>query len=155
MKRLNSEIGSVYAINTSQGYAVFQCVAKSEKRIDIVRVMSPFLARLEDFEPTILLMSEVYFVKIMVKLAHEKGLIEYIGKFNVPDDVRVPNKFRSLDYNPYKGWRRWYEVDENMNSRKLITAVDDRFLSLSSYGIWNVALLRERLENGWRLQDWK
>jgi len=126
----------------------------SESQIDIVRVLPNFLTRLDEFSPTLLESKERYYIKMHVILACDRGLIESIGKFDLPKNVKIPYKFRSLDFNPYKGWRKWYMINERLNSRKLVTKIDDQFLTLSSFGIWNPALLKERLEEGWSLENW-
>lgn len=132
-----------------------QCVAKSEPRIDIVRVLKPILTESNDFNPEILEEKERYFIKIILVAASDMGLIKFIGCFDVPKSVKLPANFRTLEYNPYKGWRKWYEIDERIHSRKQVTLLDKHFLSLSSYGVWNVALLKDRIESGWSLENWK
>jgi hypothetical protein len=155
VKMKNSEIGSVYAIKTSIGYGLFQCVQHNDIGIDVVRVLQPIIQNINEFSPELLQESERYFIKFTVQAALNSKLIILIGKYNVPSSVKVPKKYRMLDFVPHRNIRNWYIVDAKTNGLRLISNINEKFLSLSCDGIWNDTFLIERLEEGWTLENWK
>lgn len=84
VKMKNSEIGSVYAIKTSIGYGLFQCVQHNQTGIDVVRVLQPVIQNIDQFSPELLQENERYFIKFTVQAAFNRKLIILIGKYNVP-----------------------------------------------------------------------
>lgn len=155
VKMKNSEVGTVYAIKTSIGYGLFQCVQHDDIGIDVVRVLQPIIQNIGEFSPELLQERERYFIKFTVQAALNRKLILFIGKYNVPSSVKVPKKYRFLDLVPHRNIRNWYIVDAKTNGMRLISNINEKFLSLSSDGIWNDTLLIERLEEGWTLENWK
>lgn len=155
VRKENSEIGSVYAIQTRIGCGLFQVVQHREIGIDVIRVLQPIIQNCNEFSPELLQEQERYFVKFAVRAAYNKKLINLIGNFRVPSAVKVPKKYRMLDYVPHRNIRNWYIVDAKTNGLRLISTLNEKFLSLSCDGIWNDTFLIERLEEGWTLENWK
>ena len=151
----NAEIGSVFAIKTSIGYGLFQVVQKNDVGIDVVRVLQSTIQNIEQFSPKLLQEHERYFIKFAVQSALNKKLITFIGEYPVPTSVKIPKKYRMLDYVPHKNIRNWYIVDAKTNNLKLVSSLNKKILSLSCDGIWNDTFLIERIEEGWTLENWK
>lgn len=155
VKMKNSEIGSVYAIKTRIGYGLFQVVQHNDVGIDVVRVLQPIIQNINDFSLDLLQEHERYFIKFTAQAALKRKLIILIGQYNVPSSVKVPKKYRMLDFVPHRNIRNWYIVDAKTNGLKLVSNINKKFLSLSCDGIWNDTFLIERLEEGWTLENWK
>lgn len=151
----NAEIGNVYAIKTKIGYGLFQVIQNNDEGIDVVRVLKPIIQNVEQFSPELLQETERYFIKFTVRTALNKKLIILIGKYNVPSSVKIPKKYRMLDFVPHRNIRNWYIVDAKTNRMKLVSSINEKFLSLSCDGIWNDTFLIERIEEGWTLEEWK
>ena len=156
IKKIKSdEIGDVFAIKTDIGYGIFQVVSyTNDVGISVIRVLSKIIQNLSDFSQGFLNDKERYFVKFPVKAALNKRLIISLGNYDVPSCVKVPKKYRMLDYVPHRNIRNWYIVDAKTNSLKLVSKINDKLLSLSCDCIWNDTLLKERLEENWSLKNW-
>ena len=127
----------------------------NEAGIDVIRVLKPTIEDITQFSPELLQQAERYFIKFTVQAALNKKLITYIAKYKVPSSVKVPRKYRMLDFVPHKNIRNWYIVDAKTNGMKLVKSINKKFLSLSCDEIWNDMFLIERIEEGWTLEDWK
>lgn len=150
-----SRIGDIFAIQTNIGFGLFQVIQHIEKGIDVIRVLFPIIQDTSQFSKDMADGKERYFIKFPVLAAYNKNLIIKIGNFNIPEFVKIPKKYRMLDYVPHRNIRNWYVVDAKTNSFKKVSNINDDFLSLSSDAIWNDTFLKERIEENWNLKDWK
>lgn len=155
----NVFVGNVYAIETSIGYGLFQCVAPyvatRDPGIDVVRVLQTVIRDINAFMPQLLEEKERYYTQMIVCEAERRKLITLIGNFPLPKLAKAPKKYRRLEYVPHRNIRDWYIIDAKTLKMKIVPEITDEFLRLSSSAIWNVAYLRERIEEDWRLEDWR
>ena len=147
--------GNVYAIPVSGGYGLIQYVGMGQNNIEVARVLTPIVAALADFTPEMCLQKERYYIRMVLRATERSGLIQLIGNYPLPPDAVLPTQYRSLEYVPHRNIREWYLVDATTWKRAFIPHPDAKFFALSSAGIWNAALLRERLEQDWHLENWR
>ena len=157
MGRLSHKLvpGNVYAIPIDNGYGFLQYVGIGKSDIEVARVLAPLAIELDEFTPQMCLQKERYYIRMLVRAAEKRGLLKFIGNFPLPPDAVLPTQYRSLEYVPHRNIREWYLVDVETWRRALVCNPDAEFFKLSCAGIWNVALLRERLEQNWSLEEWK
>ena len=157
MSRLSKKLvpGNVYAISISKGYGFIQYVGLGKSNIEVARVLTPLATTLDEFTPQMCLEKERYYIRMVLRATERSGLIEFIGNFQLPSDAVLPTQYRSLEYVPNRNIRDWYLVDVETWGRTLIRNPDDDFFKLSSAGIWNAELLRDRLEQDWSLEKWR
>ena len=79
-------------------------------------------------------------------------MVEYIGNFGVPGDATLPAAYRICF--PSNAETKWYIVIDG-NERMPVEYLSAGILKLSPYTLWSYPLLKERVETGWRLEDWK
>lgn len=147
--------GNVYAIPIDRGYGFLQYVGKGMSDIEVARVLAPTAAELGEFTPQMCLQKERYYIRMVVRAAERRGLLKFVGNYPLPPDAALPTQYRHLEYVPHRNIRDWYVVDVATWKYRLVRKPDVDFFKLSCAGIWNIALLRERLEQNWSLEEWK
>ncbi len=87
-----------------------------------------------------------------VNVALKKGLIDFVKNIDLPDDFAAPRYFRTEHYlHPSE----WLIIDKKTNEIKHLKTLTDEQLKLSPNSVLNDTYLKERLEEGWKLENWK
>jgi len=147
------QVGNIYKINTQKGFALMQLVKIPEDTrndIELVKIGYHLFDSLPEINESIF-QDGYFFVQFPVKVALRRKIIELVDGLNDPETIEVPNYFRSPHY--FKT-DFWMIIDEKNDSFIEIQNLSDEQLKLSPSGMWTDLLVIERLENGWRLENW-
>jgi len=147
------QAGEVFAIKTKIGFGFLQFIEMSNLGIEIIRVLEPIKQANEIFQEEVNI-PERYTVQFVVKAALRRKLIERTGKFQIPDFYKVPTKART-EHIIRCEFLGWHIVDQQTLKRELKKELTPEDLLLSPHGHPNDTLLKEYLENNWRLENWK
>lgn len=147
------QVGNIYKIDTQKGFALMQLVKMPEdirNDIELVKIGYHLFDSLPEMNDTIF-REGYFFVHFPVKVALRRKIIELVDGLNDPETIEVPNYFRSPHY--FKT-DFWMIIDEKNDSFIEVQNLSDEQLKLSPSGMWTDLLIIERLENGWRLENW-
>lgn len=147
------QVGNIYKIDTQKGFALMQLVKIPEDTrndIELVKVGYHLFDSLPEMNDTIF-QDGYFFVRFPVKVALRRKIIELVGEPTDAKIIEVPNYFRKphifkQDF--------WMIVDRKNDSFIEVQNLSSEQLKLSPSGMWTDLLLIERLENGWRLENW-
>lgn len=152
MKKI--QLGDIYSILTNKGHGFLQLVKLPDNErndIELVRVSYDLRTKIPDDIERIFL-KDFFYIQFPVKEALKKGLIEFIKYTNLSNEFTVPRYFRTEHYlNPAE----WLIIDKKANEVKHFKSLTEDQLKLSPNSVWNDTYLKERLEEGWKLENWK
>ncbi|MBW3523079.1 hypothetical protein [Chryseobacterium sp. NKUCC03_KSP] len=148
------ELGDIYSISTKKGLGFLQLVKLPENErndVELVKVSYDlYLKVLDNIEQVF--RKDFFYVQFPVKAALKKGLIDFVKNSNLPNDFVIPRYYRTEHYlNPTE----WLIIDKKTNEVKHFRSLTDEQLKLSPNSVWNDTYLKERLEEGWKLENWK
>lgn len=146
------EIGDVFEIQTKKGFAYIQCRFFHPKWLELVRVLPGlYKKRPEDFAQLVG-QPDLYEVFFMLKASYRDGMVKKVAHFDVdgfkPEYMRNSIIIRNVFYG-------WNIVNTDNLHRKHVLMLNNEESKLSPFGIWNPALLIQRLEEGWNLENWQ
>ena len=147
------KIGDVFEIVTSNGTGLFQYVHKDETIGELIRIL-PFL--LEEgyvLEDELVKKKELYLIHFPLGIALNQKLVTKKGSYRVPQDFKLPNKFRS-EHLVNGEFICWHIIDYDTWKREKVERLSDEQKQLSPWGTWNDTLLKQRLVEGWTLDRW-
>jgi len=145
--------GEVFAIQTKLGFGFIQYIKPDQFGVEIVRVLEAIKNENQITQKEVD-MPERFSVHFVVKAALRKKLITKTGVFNIPNDYSVPEKGREM-HNVRGQFLGWHIVDQKTLKRELKQQLSSEDLKLPPHGHPNDTLLREWLENDWRLENWQ
>lgn len=148
---LNS--GDIYSIKTNIGYGFLQYVETDEMGIEFIRVLEP-INRYEEISQLEVNKTERWNIGFCLKATAKKKIINKIGNFDIPKSFKNPKYARREHVigDDFLGWHIVNKTTLKTEFKKNLTKKD---LKLSPHGIMNDTLIIERLENNWRLENWK
>ena len=154
MKKLKRfEIGNIYSIETRKGLGLFQLVnIPEDKRMDVemIRVSYHLYAQIpEDLEG--IFVKDFFYVRFPVKAALRRKLIDLAGYVDLEKEFAIPDFFREVDF---FNTDHWIISNIKDNTFKQVETLTPEELLYSPEGVWNDTYLKERLEEGWRLEKW-
>lgn len=149
-KRL--KIGDIFQISTKKGAAYFQCVHSDKLEGEIIKVFYKLWNKqVNDIEDV--LKEDYFFVGFPLKYAIRQGIVSYMDNVKI-DEFEKPKFMRSL-HQIGEEKLGWHIVNTKTLKRKFVEELNSEQKKLSPWGIWNDTLLKENLENGWRLVNWE
>lgn len=146
------EIGDVFEISTKKGKAYIQYVKapKDNNEVEKIKVCySLYDLRPDDINK--ILNEDFFYLSFILKAAYKKGLVEKIGNYNLPENFEYPRYFRTEHMFKEDSWQI---IDSHTYKRESVDTLTEEHRKLSPWGTWNDTLLIERLEEGWRLENW-
>ena len=148
------KIGDVFGIETSNGIAYFQYVHKNEDIGSLIRILpNSYKDNKKDVLNELVEQKELYLIHFPLGAALTRGIVSKMGNYPIPKDFVLPKKFR--DDHIIKGeFICWHIVDYENWQREKVEKLNDYQKQLSPWGTWNDTLLRERLAEGWTLDNW-
>ena len=151
-KRLQLQSGDVFSILTKSGYGFIQYLETSENGVEFVRVLQRLLEN-ELVNQTDVNIKERFIVQFPVKPAYNRSLIQFIDHFKIPEDFHLPTYFRTPHI--VRGvLLGWHIINKDSLKRTLVNKLTTEQHNLSPYGIYNDILLKEKIENNWKLEKW-
>lgn len=173
------EIGNVYAIITTKGYAFGQVAGINEEKWSGMyhcRIFSKLYSEIPENISDIIAGKEDYVMQIeLPSMARRKfKMAKKIGKFPFPESYMRPKYVRSSltigedgSNAPFKRWLvipDFGTIVERIRIDEWVTKVlgknlydetwKDDFKKLNPSSIFNGSMLIEMLENGWKLEKW-
>lgn len=152
MKKI--ELGNVYKLNTSKGAALLQLINLPEDKrndVEMIKVSYNLFDSITEISDAIF-DNGYFFIKFPVKAALRKKIIELVGFINLPDDFQAPYRFRTPHYFKNNHWIISNNIDDSFIE---VEQLSNEQMLLSPDSTWNDTYLKERLEEGWRLENWK
>lgn len=156
MKQPKIEPGDVYTLPFSEGLILLQYVATGKDRIDIVRVFR-VECKVEDKVNIAEIVSgkEAFFLHFALNGAVRKGIVSFVGHFDLPDECSVPMHMRTMTRKNIASPPQWFMVNVETLERTSITELTEDIVKLSPFGVWNDTFLIDRMNEGWSLTSWK
>jgi hypothetical protein len=145
--------GEVFAIQTKIGFGFLQYIKPDQFGVEIIRVLEPIKQDNEISQQEVDA-AERYTVHFVVKAALRRKLIYRTGIFTIPENFRIPERGREKQTvrGEFLGWHITDLKTLKIEKKKELSNED---LKLPPAGHPNDTLLREWLENNWRLENWK
>lgn len=148
------KIGDVFEIVTPKGKAYIQYVFKNETLGELIRVLQGVYEQRPQNLEEIVNKSEQYFIHFPVKVANKQRIIELSGNFELPPNLEIPKKFRTLRKDKDGNIIGWQIIDYDSWQRETVNKLSGQQQELSPWGTWNDTLLIERITQGWTLEKW-
>lgn len=151
MKRIR--LGDVFELETTKGKAYVQFVHDNKDVSELIRILPGLFSECPDLE-SIVSKKEEFFVHFPLKAAFKKGIVRFVGSFELPDGLKLPQKMRTEVVDNNGDLIGWHIVDYSSWQRESISDLTEDQKALSPWGIWNDTLLADRLASGWSLENW-
>jgi hypothetical protein len=152
MMKIN--IGDVFGIGTSKGDGYFQYIHHHKTIGELIRILPGlYLEQPQDLE-LLVLEKEIFFIHFPVGAAFKRKIVKFIGNFDLPAELEIPQKFRSAFADKFGNRICWHIVDYETWKRESVAELSIEQKKLSPWGAWNDTLLIERLVAGWTPEKW-
>lgn len=148
------QIGNIYQMDTDKGIALFQLVnIPVDTRSDVEMIKVSY--RLYEEVPQLteeIFKNGYFFVRFPLKAALRRKIIDIVGFLSLPAGFELPKQERTNHY-----FKEGYWIISNIEDHKFIEVktLNDEQKLLSPSAVWNDGYLKDRLEEGWRLENWK
>jgi len=153
MQSKEINLGDIFSLETNKGTACFQCVEipfDVKNEVELIKVFYKLFDQ-KLFDLDAVTQNDFFFTRFPLKAALRRKFVKKIGNMTLPEDFASPSFFRTE--NPFgKGW---HIVNSKTLFRETVTELTEDQKKLSPWGIMNDTLIIERLEAGWRLENWK
>lgn len=146
--------GDVFEIETLNGFAFFQYVHKDEVIGSLIRILpNLYVNSNKDILEELVTHKELYFIHFPLVSALKQRIVTKMGNYSMPQDFLLPQKFRSKHLINGE-FISWHIVDYKTWKRENIEKLTNEQMELSPWGTWNDTLLKDRLAEGWTLDNW-
>jgi hypothetical protein len=150
MAKIN--LGDIFEIKTSKGYAYIHNLYKDESMGNLVRVLSGLYSERPVSFDVLANQAEEFMVFFPLLFAERKKIVECVGNYSV-DRFKKP-KFMRAEYSVKEKFLGWHIIDVETWKRQLVNVLTPEQKKLSPWGVWNDTLLVDNLENDWSLENW-
>ncbi|MEA1851099.1 MULTISPECIES: hypothetical protein [unclassified Chryseobacterium] len=148
------QLGDIYSISTKKGLGFLQFVKSPENDksdVELVKVSYDLHTKIPDNIERFFL-EDFFYVQFPVKAALKKGIIDFVKNIDLPRDFVTPRYFRTEHY---LHRAEWLIIDKKTNEVEHLKSLTEEQLKFSPNSVWNDTYLKERLEEGWKLENWK
>jgi len=145
--------GDIFRIRTKSGFGFLQYVETDDMGIELVRILEPIKESGEISQSEVDQL-ERWNIGFPLKAATRKKITEKVGSFEIPASF-VNSEYARSKHNVRGEFLGWHIVHKSSLKRELKKKLDEKDLKLSPHGIMNDTLIIERLEENWRLKNWK
>ena len=145
--------GEVFAIPINKGFGFLQYIKLDRFGVGIVRVLEPVKV-INEISQEEVNMPERYTIHFVVGTALRRKIIFKIGLFEIPSLYSMPKKGREK-HNIRGEFLGWHIQDLETLKVELKKELSPEELKLPPSGHPNDTLLKEWLENDWRLESWR
>lgn len=147
------KLGDLFEIETAKGTGYLQYGCLDGDGIEIVRVLAgPYSERPENLSEKVN-EKEKYLVHFPLAAAYRRKLVCLVGNFPLPKDFVKP-QFMRTTYVRQGEFLGWHIVNTETLHRQFVKELSASQKRLSPWGVWNDTLLKEKLEEGWSLENW-
>jgi len=147
------EKGQVFSIETEKGFGFIQYIETDTLGVEYVRLLQP-IKDLKEIDQNEVNQSQRWCCGFVVKIAHHRKIIDYVGQFELPPKYKIEYWTRA-PHNVRGEHLGWNLVHRETLERKFTKKLRRKHLKLSPHGIFYDTLIKERLEKSWNLTDWK
>ena len=147
------QVGEVFAIQTKIGFGFLQYIKPDQFGVEIIRVLEP-IKKSNEISQQEVDMPERYTVHFVVNAALRRKLIYRTGLFKIPEGYRIPENGREKHTvrGKFLGWHITDLKTLKIETKNELTQDD---LKLPPAGHPNDTLIKDWLENNWRLDHWR
>lgn len=145
--------GDTFKIRTKIGFGFIQYVETDEEGIEFVRILEPIKENGEISQPEVDQL-ERWSIGFPLIKATRKKITERVGSFDIPGSY-VKSQYARTVHTVRGEFLGWHIVNKSTLKRELKKTLNEDDIKLSPYGIMNDTLIIERLEENWRLENWK
>jgi hypothetical protein len=147
------ELGDLFEIETAKGKSYLQYGSRNDDGIELIRVLRGlYSVRPKSFKELVN-EKEQYLVHFPLAAAYRKKLICLVNNFPLPKDFAIP-QFMRTTYVRQGEFLGWHIVNIETLQRQFVKELSVSQKQLSPWGVWNDTLLKEKLEEGWSLENW-
>lgn len=145
--------GDVFKINTKNGLGFLQYIETDRLGVEFIRVLEP-ISNSDTISQNQVDMQERWNTGFPLKAALKKNIVEKIGNFEIPKSF-IYSEYARSEHSIRGEFIGWHIVNKTTLKRQLKKVLSPNEINLSPYGVMNDTLIIERLEQNWRLQNWK
>ncbi len=142
--------GDVFELQLADGsYIYLHFLGKDEKMGDLIEV---FCQKLKSFPENFCEEKDRYdsfFVFYRIRAALRMKAIQKIGHCEA-----IKTKPRYMRSTGIIDIKQWLIIDTETWEWEVVDELSETQRKLSPWGIWNSALIRERMEKNWKLETW-
>ncbi|GGD07817.1 hypothetical protein [Hyunsoonleella pacifica] len=144
--------GDVFSLETKIGYGFLQYVELAEKGIYYIRVLD-HISDTRNISQIQVDKKERWYTEFVLSIALKRKIVAKVDNFKVPSFFRISPYARSKHVIPDKvsGWNIINRHTLKIIYKETLFIWD---LKLSPFGIMNDTYIKEKLEEGWILEDW-
>ncbi len=146
------KLGDLFELKTSKGYAYIHYIHKNDDLGELIRVLPKIYKKRPVNFNEIVSQKEKFIVFFPLSAATRKKLVEYIGFYNC-ENYTIP-KYMRTEHNVRGEFLGWHIVNIETWQRNLVKSLTSEQKKLSPWGIWNISLLKERIIQDWKIEDW-
>lgn len=140
--------GDVYSINASRGKAYLHYVCKMPPMGTLIRVLPGIHSEPPKVMGDLVAEWTNFWIFFPISAAENKGIIERVANFALPEHSKTPPLFRAGNRDPLTGKVvDWWFWDGEKEWRVGAITEDQRKLPIR--GAWNDTMLIKRIEEGW------
>lgn len=147
------KLGGIFEIKTAKGNAYLHYIYKHKTLGTLIRVLPGLYAERPSNFDEIAKEQERYMIFFPLGAASRRKIVEKAGHYSA-EGFGMPKYMRD-PHNIGKEFLGWHIVDTKTWKRELVRTLTPEQKQLSDWASWNDTLLRERLEQGWVLEEWK
>ena len=148
------KLGDIFELETKKGKAYFQCVHIDKLEGELIKVLNKTYTERPEEITSVLKVDDQYFVGFPLKFALKQKLVECVGNQPLEKGFEKPRYMRSK-HMIGKEFKGWYIIDTITEKREFVEQLTEEQRKLSPFGLVNDTYLKERIEEGWNLQNWK
>jgi hypothetical protein len=152
MKRI--KLGDVFEIEITQGKAYFQYVFNNEMIGELIRVLPGIFETQFNDLPQLVNGETEYFIHFPVKAACKQKIIKFVGNYDLPNSLSIPNYFRDDKRDRDGNLIGWQIVNYETWKRETVYQLTEEQKKLSPWGTWNDTFLIDRISEKWTLDKW-
>lgn len=146
------KLGGVFKLETSIGKAFVHYIYNDKELGYLIRVLPGVYKDVPKDINKIISLKEDYMVFFALPISIKMSMVKLLGYYPI-NGFKKPQYMRTKHFIPEK-LDGWDIVNTDTWARQFIDELGDKQKKLSPWGIWSAVLLKERIENGWKLENW-
>jgi hypothetical protein len=153
MPKIKLELGDIFELTTSKGFAYLQCVEiplDIRNDVELIKVFYTLHPK-RILDLTEIAIGNYFFNRFPLKAAKNRKIVSPIGNIALPENFTIPLCYRTENV----AGDVWQIVDAKTLRRENINELTEDQKKLSPWGGMNDTLIIELLEKGWNLENWK
>jgi hypothetical protein len=148
------KLGDIFELPVRNGLAYLQYVYRDSSLGELICVLPGIYENSQIKFNDIVIQEGGFLVFFPLSAATKSGIVAKIGNYSDTSAFTKPSFMRDpiVENGSITGW---HIVNTDTWERTLVTSLSAQQKLLSPWGIWNDTLLREKIDEGWSLDNWK